>query len=214
MATFKKKELNEIVGGDFTATGSDRNSIANSEIETGPVDKPFNNTSNYEKGQSTTSDTVFGRYRQNIPWFVVYSFGGSGSGRGITANVDTSLDDPFVDKDKTVGSYNIDIPDYTSTKSMNDELPLYATNRTDVENTENIYEENKSVVIKKKTMEERIEDLVKRTKSNDVTDKNYSPKVDKILDTIHDEDLSEKQLEDLKSAIMDRINNPKQVKKL
>jgi hypothetical protein len=194
MATFKKKELNEIVGGDFTATGSDRNSITNSEIETGPVDKPFNNTSNYEKGQSTTSDTVFGRYRQNIPWFAVYSFGGSGSGRGITANVDTSLDDPFVDKDNTVGSYNV--------------------NGYKDEDNENIYEENKPVVINKKTMEERIEDLVKRTKSNDVTDKNYSPKVDKILDTIHDEDLSEKQLEDLKSAIMDKINNPKQVKKL
>lgn len=194
MATFKKKELNEIVGGDFTATGSDRNSITNSEIETGPVDKPFNNTSNYEKGQSTTSDTVFGRYRQNIPWFAVYSFGGSGSGRGITANVDTSLDDPFVDKDNTVGSYNV--------------------NGYKDEDNENIYEENKPVVIKKKTMEERIEDLVKRTKSNDVTDKNYSPKVDKILDTIHDEDLSEKQLEDLKSAIMNKINNPKQVKKL
>lgn len=194
MATFKKKELNEIVGGDFTATGGDRNPIKNSEIETGPVDKPFNNTSNYEKGQSTTTDTVFGRYRQNIPWFAVYSFGGSGSGRGITANVDTSLDDPFVDKDNTVGSHNL--------------------NGYEDEESENIYEENKSVVIKKKTMEERIEDIVKRTKSNDVTDKNYSPKVDKILDSIHDEDLSEKQLEDLKAAIMDRINNPKLVKKL
>jgi hypothetical protein len=107
MATFKKKELNEIVGGDFTANGNDRNPITNSEIETGPVDKPFNNTSNYEKGESTTTDKVFGRYRQNIPWFAVYSFGGSGSGRGITANVDTSLDDPFVDKDNTVGSYNV-----------------------------------------------------------------------------------------------------------
>lgn len=189
MATFKKKELNEIVGGDFTATGSDRNPISNSEIETGPVDKPFNNTSDYKKGQSTTTDTVFGRYRQNIPWFAVYSFGGSGSGRGITANVDTSFDDPFINKDDTVGS-------------------------NDNENTENIYEENKSVVIKKKTMEERIEDIVKRTKSNDVTDKDYSPKVDKILDTIQDEELSEKQLEDLKAAIMDRINNPKQIKKL
>lgn len=194
MATFKKKELNEIVGGDFTATGSDRNTITNSEIETGPVDKPFNDTSDYKKGQSTTTDKVFGRYRQNIPWFAVYSFGGSGSGRGITANVDTSLDDPFVDKDNTVGSYNV--------------------NGYKDEDNENIYEENAPIVIKKKTMEERIEDLVKRTKSNDVTDKNYSPKVDKILDSIQDEDLSEKQLEDLKAAIMDKINNPKKVKKL
>jgi hypothetical protein len=35
----------------------------------------------YEKGQSTTTDKVFGNYRQNIPWFAVYSFGGSRSGR-------------------------------------------------------------------------------------------------------------------------------------
>jgi hypothetical protein len=27
----------------------------------------------------------FGNYRQNIPWFAVYSFGGSRSGRGIRA---------------------------------------------------------------------------------------------------------------------------------
>jgi len=75
MATFKKKDLNELVGGDFSAGGGDRNVVSNSEIETGPVEKPYNDDSDYEKGQSTTSDKVFGRYRQNIPWFAVYSFG-------------------------------------------------------------------------------------------------------------------------------------------
>ena len=34
---------------------------------------------------STTTDKVFGRYRQNIPWFAVYSFGGSRTG-GISIN--------------------------------------------------------------------------------------------------------------------------------
>jgi hypothetical protein len=29
----------------------------------------------------------FGNYRQNIPWFAVYSFGGSRSGRGIRAKI-------------------------------------------------------------------------------------------------------------------------------
>ena len=85
MATFKKKQLDESVGGDIFADGSDRNVTNNSEIETGPVDKPFNNTSNYEKGQSTTSDTVFGRYRQDIPWFAVYSYGGTRYGGGLRA---------------------------------------------------------------------------------------------------------------------------------
>ena len=85
MATFKKKDLNELVGGDIHSSGGDKNAVSNSEIETGPVDNQWGDDSYYEKGQSTTTDKVFARYRQNIPWFAVYSFGGSRSGRGITA---------------------------------------------------------------------------------------------------------------------------------
>lgn len=77
MATFKKKDLNELVGGDVFAGGNDRNVTNNSEIETGPVQKPYDDDSDYEKGVSTTTDKVFGRYRQNIPWFAVYSYGGN-----------------------------------------------------------------------------------------------------------------------------------------
>ena len=80
MATFKKKQLDELVGGDVFAGGNDRNITNNSEIETGPVEKPYNDDSDYEKGMATTTDRVFGRYRQNIPWFAVYSFGGSRTG--------------------------------------------------------------------------------------------------------------------------------------
>lgn len=85
MATFKKNELNELVGGDIYSSGGDKNAVNNSEIETGPVDNQWGDDSYYEKGQSTTTDKVFARYRQNIPWFAVYSFGGSRSGRGIRA---------------------------------------------------------------------------------------------------------------------------------
>lgn len=84
MPIYKKKELHELVGGDISAGPSDRNPVNNSEIETGPVEKPFNDTSPYEKGQSTTTDRVTGRYRQNIPWFAVYSYGGRRSGGAIT----------------------------------------------------------------------------------------------------------------------------------
>ena len=80
MATFKKKDLNELVGGDVFAGGNDRNVTNNSEIETGPVEKPYNDDSDYEKGVSTTTDRRDGRYRQNIPWFAVYSFGGTRQG--------------------------------------------------------------------------------------------------------------------------------------
>jgi hypothetical protein len=72
-----KKQLDELVGGDVFAGGGDRNVTNDSEIETGPVQKPYNDDSDYEKGMSTTTDKVFGRYRQNIPWFAVYSFGGT-----------------------------------------------------------------------------------------------------------------------------------------
>ena len=91
MGTFKKKDLNELVGGDINSGGGDRNVTSDSEIETGPVQKPYNDTSDYEKGVSTTTDRVFGRYRQNIPWFAVYSFGGSRYGRGINANENTTI---------------------------------------------------------------------------------------------------------------------------
>lgn len=83
MSTFKKKDLNELVGGDVFSNGSDRNATNDSEIETGPVQKPYNDTSDYEKGTSTTTDRVFNRYRQDIPWFAVYSYGGTRSGTGL-----------------------------------------------------------------------------------------------------------------------------------
>jgi hypothetical protein len=86
MATIKKQKLEELVGGDIFAGGNDRNVTNNSEIETGPVDKPFNDKSDYEKGEATTTDKVFGRYRQNIPWFAVYSFGGTRAGGSQTMN--------------------------------------------------------------------------------------------------------------------------------
>lgn len=74
MATFKKKDLNELVGGDVFAGGGDRNVTNNSEIETGPVQKPYDDDSDYEKGMSTTTDRA-SRYKQDIPWFAIYSFG-------------------------------------------------------------------------------------------------------------------------------------------
>lgn len=83
METSENKGLNELVGGDISAGGNDRNVVGNTEIETGPVAKPFNDTSDYEKGTPPTTDRVFGRYRQDIPWFAIYSYGSSRYGRGL-----------------------------------------------------------------------------------------------------------------------------------
>lgn len=101
MNTFKKKQLDELVGGDVFSGGGDRNVTNDSEIETGPVQKPYNDDSDYEKGMSTTTDKVFSRYRQNIPWFAVYSFGGSRTG-GLSINYGLSENNSKVVTKKTV----------------------------------------------------------------------------------------------------------------
>lgn len=162
MTTFKKKDLKELVGGDINSDGGDRNVTNDSEIETGPVQKSFNDTSDYEKGQSTTTDKVFSRYRQDIPWFAIYSFGGTRSSGSVREG----------------------------------------------EKVE------KSIVIKKNSVEEKIDDLVKKTKDSGVTQKGYNPKINRLIDTIKDCDLTDKQLEDLSKAILDKKNNPNKIKNI
>ena len=83
MRIIKKQELEELVNSDGAEISGDRNVTNNSEIETGPVQKPWNDDSDYEKGVSTTTDRAT-RYRQNIPWFAVYSYGGTRSGGALT----------------------------------------------------------------------------------------------------------------------------------
>ena len=83
MRTLKKNDIQELVGGDMNSVGGDKPFANDSEIETGPVEKPWGDDSEYVKGGPTTSDRVFGRYRQNIPWFAVYSYGGRRSQAGI-----------------------------------------------------------------------------------------------------------------------------------
>lgn len=118
MPTFKKKELTELVGGDMNSNGGDRNVTNDSEIETGPVQKPHDDNSDYEKGQSPTTDRVVARYRQDIPWFAVYSYGGTRSGASL--NTSEGVEKKNIIKKKQVEekiedlvkkSYNSDITD-------------------------------------------------------------------------------------------------------
>lgn len=85
MSTFKKKDfenINELVNADGGAIEGDRNVTNNSEIETGPVQAPFNDDSGYEKGMSTTTDRA-SRYRQPTNWLNGVGFGGSAYSHGI-----------------------------------------------------------------------------------------------------------------------------------
>jgi hypothetical protein len=118
MNRITKKQLDELVGGDFTSSGSDINIIGNREIQTGPIEKPYNDDSTYEKGIPTFTDVVFARYRQNIPWFAVYSFGGSRTG-GITLNYGLAEN-----KNKVLTKENIEeiIEDLVKRKISKDEI--------------------------------------------------------------------------------------------
>lgn len=151
MATFKKKQLEESVGGDIFADGSDRNVTDNSEIETGPVEKPYNDNSDYEKGMATTTDKVFGRYRQNIPWFAVYSFGGSRSG-GLPINEDkktTTIKKKAVEEkieDLVKKSKNSDVTD----KNYNPKLAKMIDSINDVDLTDSQIEDLRKALDAKK----------------------------------------------------------------
>lgn len=79
-----EENLEEFVDADGSFIDGDRNPVNDKEIETGPVQKDFKDNSDYEKGMSTTTDRAT-RYRQNIPWFAVYSYR-SASGRGMPVN--------------------------------------------------------------------------------------------------------------------------------
>lgn len=78
----KSTKIDEFVDSEGGMIGGDRNVTSNSEIETGPVQKPFNDDSDYEKGVSTTTDRA-ARYKQDIPWFAVYSYNDTSS-RGVS----------------------------------------------------------------------------------------------------------------------------------
>lgn len=84
MGINKNYNLDELVDSEGGIISGDRNVSSDSEIETGPVQKPWDDNSDYEKGVATTTDRAT-RYRQNIPWFAVYSYRSS-SGRGLPIN--------------------------------------------------------------------------------------------------------------------------------
>lgn len=158
MATFKKKDLNELVGGDFSSAGGDRNVTNNSEIETGPVQKPYDDDSDYEKGVSTTTDKVVGRYRQNIPWFAVYSYGGT-RGSGIAKTVSENktvlkkyaVEEKIEDLVKKSKDSDINPKDFDSKiNSITNKIKNSELSKTEIEVLEKLIADLKAAVKEKK----------------------------------------------------------------
>lgn len=84
MGCANQVSLDELVDAEGGFIKGDRNVVSNSEIETGPVQKPFNDTTDYEKGISTTTDRA-SRYKQDIPWFANMS--STTAGRRISETI-------------------------------------------------------------------------------------------------------------------------------
>jgi hypothetical protein len=150
MKTLKKRELTELVGGDMYSDGSDKNVVGDSQIQTGPVTVTYDNTSDYQPGIPTTTDKVASRYRQDIPWFAVYSYGGSDStgmirtfeSKVITKNfVEEKIED-LVKKSKT--------SDVTE-KDYNPKVAKLIDTIEDAELTEKQLEDLKKAIANKQT---------------------------------------------------------------
>ena len=150
MKTLKKRELTELVGGDMYSDGSDKNVVGDSQIQTGPVTVTYDNTSDYQPGMPTTTDKVASRYRQDIPWFAVYSYGGNDStgmirtfeSKVITKNfVEEKIED-LVKKSKT--------SDVTE-KDYNPKVAKLIDTIEDAELTEKQLEDLKKAIANKQT---------------------------------------------------------------
>lgn len=178
MSINKKQKFNEFVDYDGGIIGGgDRNPTSNSEIETGPTQKTWDDNSDYEKGMSTTTDRAT-RYRQNIPWFAaVYSYRSS-SGRGLPLDTSVPPMDAGSDSNGTIETWD--------DEKLN---------------------ERKKILTKKQIDEEIKEDLVKKSKKDrDVFEKDYNGKTEKIIDTIEDGDLTNNQLEKIYKAVLVKLN--------
>lgn len=169
-----KNKLKELVDSEGNPIGGDRNVVSDKEIETGPVDKPWNDDSDYEKGVPTTTDRAT-RYRQNIPWFAVYSYRSS-TGRGM----------PINEKEKTP------IP-HDSEDDKSDVHPTGSSDWRKIKTKKQLEEEIMEDLVKKSK------------KDRDVFDKDYDTKTERIIDAISDNDLNDNQLERIKKAVLDKI---------
>lgn len=135
----------ELVGGDINSGGGDKPFNSDTEIETGPVEKPYNDNSDYEKGQATTGDRVFGRYRQNIPWFAVYSYGGTRSGGGLKAFESVTVTKKSVEEKIEDLVKKSNISDLT-TKDYNPKVAKLIDTINDAELTEKQLEDLKKAI--------------------------------------------------------------------
>lgn len=176
MSIIKKREIEEFVDSDGGMIGgSDRNPANDSEIETGPTQKTWDDDSDYKKGMPTTTDRAI-RYRQNIPWFAIYSYRSS-SGRGLPLDTSIPPMDAGSDSNGTVVTYD----------------------------DEDQMNERKKVLTKNQIEEDIKEDLVKKSKDKEVWSKDYDAKTEKIIDTIEDSEMTDNQLERIKKAVLDKI---------
>lgn len=179
MLTKKKREIDEFVDSDGgVIRGNDRNVTGDSEIETGPVPKPFNDDSDYEKGMSTTTDRAV-RYAQNIPWFAIYSYRSS-SGRGLPLDTSIPPMDAGSESNGTVVTNDDD--------ELNERKKVLTKREIEEEIKEDLVKKSKDKEVWSKDYDAKTEKIIDTIEDGDLTDNQLERIKKAVLDRISKKD--------------------------
>lgn len=168
MSIDKNQNIEEFVDSEGGMIGGgDRNPSSDSEIETGPTPKTWDDNSDYEKGISTTTDRAT-RYRQNIPWFAVYSYGGLNNG-GI------SLDNTYPPMDM----------DSDSNEEMNNTNKVFKKRDIEEEIKEDLVKKSKDYDVWGKDYDSKTEKIIDTIEDEDLSDNQLDRIKKAVLDRIN-----------------------------
>jgi hypothetical protein len=109
------KNLHELVDGNGSPIEGDRTVTNNSEIETGPVRKPYNDDSDYEPGMADTMDARIRKGTQKLPWYSRYTFPSSSVRQFESINKTTKQNIEEIVDDLVKKGYDSDLIDNADT---------------------------------------------------------------------------------------------------
>jgi hypothetical protein len=168
MLSLKTHKIDEFVDSDGgIMRGNDRNTGGESEIETGPVQKPFNSDSNYKKGISTTTDRAT-RYRQDIPWFAVYSYADTSS-HGVTSDINSFNTLPDEDDEE---------------QKLNEKAKIFKKNQIESEIKEDLVKKAKDKEVWEKDFDIKSEKIIDTIEDGDLTQTQLEKIKNAVLDRL------------------------------
>ena len=175
MSINKNENIEEFVDSDGgIISGGDRNPTSDSEIETGPTPKTWDDDSDYEKGIATTTDRAT-RYRQNIPWFAVYSYRSS-SGRGLPLDTNVPPMEADSESDGVVK---------TEDEPINERNKIITKKELEEDIKEDLVKKSKDHEVWSKDYDLKTEKIIDTIEDGDLNDNQLERIKKAILDRIH-----------------------------